>query len=119
MQYKVDVLYAISTSEWLRILTEILKNQSQNKLDTLTIALTCSNFCQPPLLADWTHLFRDMHKSWGSARQQKVINLVMRFQVDLGACAEEVDALNIQRKLACGRTFVAFNPRILETSVSI
>jgi hypothetical protein len=101
------------------ILVQILKSQPAKTLAELTIALTCTNIHQPPLLADWTHIFKDLQKSWGSGRQQKVVDLVHRFQVDLGACAEEIDVLNVRRKLAYGRSFVAFNPRILETSVSI
>lgn len=83
----------------------------------ITIALT--GLRQPPLLSDWTHIFRGLQDSWGAIRHQKVIDLVRRFQVDLIVCAEEIDGLNERRNLQHGRKFVAFNPRILETSVSI
>ena len=45
---------------------------------------------------------------------------VRQFQAELIEVAEEIDELNERRQRAPGgRRFVAFNPRLFETSVSI
>ena len=79
------------------------------------IALT--GIGQPALMSDWTHLFKV--PAWPSDQQQAVLDIVRKFQEDLASCADEVDRLNFELETRGERKFVAFNPRILETSVSI
>ena len=45
--------------------------------------------------------------------------MVRHFQDDLAQLADDVDSANMDREARGERKFVAFNPRILETSVSI
>ena len=73
---------------------------------------------QPALLSDWTHLFAV--DGWTAAQREGALAAVRQFQRDLIECAEEIDELNERRqRVPGGRRFVAFNPRIFETSVSI
>ena len=73
---------------------------------------------QPALLSDWTHIFAV--GSWTAEQRDGALGAVRQFQHDLVECAEEIDELNERRQRAPGgRRFVAFNPRVFETSVSI
>ena len=74
----------------------------------------------PPLMSNWAHLFEAAGcKGWGVDKQQHALDASRRFQKDLATVAEEQAARNEQRAQAGQRKFVAFNPRILETAVSI
>lgn len=79
------------------------------------IALT--GIGQPSLMSDWTHLFHV--PSWPKDVQQSALEVVRQFQSNLASCADEAEALNDTREKRGERKFVAFNPRLLETSVSI
>jgi len=81
------------------------------------VIISLTGIGQPPLMSDWTHLFKV--DSWPKDRQQAALDVVRQFQEDLAACADEVEGLNLLREARGERRFVAFNPRILETSVSI
>ena len=72
---------------------------------------------QPPLIGNWTHLFQV--DSWDAHKLQASINVVREHQVRLTLLASKIDDRNQARLAAIGRQLVAFNPRILETSVSI
>ena len=95
--------------------TDVKTPQRTRSAAQVIIALT--GIRQPALLNDWTHLFEVA--SWEAAQQQAALDVVRQFQAELSECAEKVDELNAQRVQRGGRKFVAFNPRILETSVSI
>lgn len=81
----------------------------------VVIALT--GVRKPPLLGDYTHLFQV--DAWPSVKGQAVLDEVRNLQFELAACADEMDDRNEERQRRGDRKFVAFNPRILETSVSI
>ena len=84
----------------------------------MIIALT--GIRQPALLSDWTHLFTEHVDGWTAEQRDGALGAVRQFQAELIEVAEEIDELNERRQRAPGgRRFVAFNPRIFETSVSI
>lgn len=81
------------------------------------ILISLTGTRQPALMEEWGHLFRVA--SWTPAKQQAVLDLVRSLQVDLSTCADTIDHRNMLRERSGERQFVCFNPRILETSVSI
>ena len=81
----------------------------------MIIALT--GIRQPSLIDSWTHLFKC--EDWSDGKQEAVLDVVRAFQSDLTEAAETVEERNEARVACGGRKFVAFNPRIFETSVSI
>ena len=48
-----------------------------------------------------------------------MLDVVRHFQDNLAQLADDVESANMDREARGERKFVAFNPRILETSVSI
>eukprot|EP00931_Biecheleriopsis_adriatica_P103538 TRINITY_DN78361_c0_g1_i1.p1 TRINITY_DN78361_c0_g1~~TRINITY_DN78361_c0_g1_i1.p1 ORF type:complete len:882 (-),score=163.94 TRINITY_DN78361_c0_g1_i1:151-2514(-) len=72
---------------------------------------------QPALMDDWTHLFQV--DSWTPEQRQAAVEIVRRFQADLSTCGTELEERNVERENRGEKRFVAFNPRILETSVSV
>ena len=81
----------------------------------ITIALT--GVRQPPLMDDYTHLFQV--KAWGTKQRQAAIDAARGLQQRLLRVSRDIDERNAERERTLGRKFVAFNPRIHETSVSI
>jgi len=81
------------------------------------VIISLTGIGQPALMSDWTHLFKVA--TWAADQQQAALDVVRQFQADLVACADEVERLNLVREARGERKFVAFDPRILETSVSI
>jgi len=79
------------------------------------IALT--GIRQPPLMGDWTHIFHVA--SWPPGKAQGALDAVRNLQSELAKCADAMDDRNANRERNGERKFMAFNPRILETSVSI
>ncbi len=79
------------------------------------IALT--GLRQPPLMSDWTHIFEVA--SWPDDKRQATVDAVRALQVELADVADDIDAKNDARERRGERAVPAFNPRILETSVSI
>jgi hypothetical protein len=113
-----------SIVEYLTSLSGIMPKLQDGKdvpdVQTFTqamIIISLTGLRTPPLMDDWTHLFRV--SSWEASQQQAVLDTVRQFQVDLGECADEIEHRNVVRERNGGKKVVAFNPRILETSVSI
>ena len=92
------------------------KPDVQSFAQALTI-ISLTGVKQPPLIDDYTHLFRCAE--WSAEQQQAALRVVRDFQVELVQCAEELDALDEKRVASGAPSFVAFNPRLFETSVSI
>jgi hypothetical protein len=79
---------------------------------------------EPQLMDDWAHLF-DV-EAWkhekgrtAKTKKQEVLNAVKQFQIDFAACGENINNENIRRAQRGEKTFIAFDPRIMETAVSI
>jgi len=83
--------------------------------DLTLIALT--GVRMPPLMDDWTHLFQV--DAWDPAQRQAALDLTRKFQADLATCSDEIANRNVQRWRRGERKCTAFDPRTLETSVSI
>jgi hypothetical protein len=87
--------------------------------DLIIISLT--GVRQPALMDDWTHLFK--LETWDARytpeQGQAILDVVRELQADLGRVSDEVANRNIQRELRGEKKNVAFDPRILESSVSI
>lgn len=83
--------------------------------DLVLIALTGERM--PPLMDDWTHMFKV--DSWAADKQQAAVDLARKFQADLATVSDEIANRNIQRERRGERKCAAFDPRTLETSVSI
>lgn len=99
-----------------KLLPGLLQADVQSLAQSLClIALT--GLRQPALMDDWTHLFQV--ESWTSEQRQAALDVVRSFQVDLGTCSSELEERNVERENQGEKRFVAFNPRILETSISI
>ncbi|KAJ8603295.1 hypothetical protein CTAYLR_006969 [Chrysophaeum taylorii] len=81
----------------------------------IVIALTGTR--QPGLCNDWTHLFQDT--GWPADKSQAVLDVVRQFQVDLDDLANNIDERNEDRAFRGERRVTNFNPRVLETSVSV
>lgn len=58
-------------------------------------------------------------KSRRTASQEGALSVVREFQAELERVSEEVDERNRRRERRGEKRFSAFNPRLLETSVSI
>jgi len=71
---------------------------------------------QPALMGDWTHLFTGVFED---KAQIPIMQAVNGLQRDLNSLAHEVEQRNEARAAAGVPPCRAFNPRILETSVSI
>ena len=68
-------------------------------------------------MSDWTHIFEVA--SWPDDKRQATVDAVRALQVELADVADDIDAKNDARERRGERAVPAFNPRILETSVSI
>ncbi|KAG8468049.1 hypothetical protein KFE25_007101 [Diacronema lutheri] len=73
---------------------------------------------QPALLDDWEHIARGA-RSWSSAQADAAVQSERAFQHLLEMAAEEIEERNGARERMGARRYVACNPRILESSVSI
>lgn len=102
------------------IMPKIQDGKDVPDVQTFTLAMIIISFTgirQPPLMDEWTHLFKV--ESWTDEKQQAVLNTVRQFQVSLAACSDDIEHENILRERRGEKKVVAFDPRILETSVSI
>jgi len=81
------------------------------------VLISLTGLQEPALMDDWTHIF--MVESWPDSRREEVLRIVREFQVDLDKVSREIDERNIKRERSGQKRFNAFNPRLLETSVSI
>lgn len=78
---------------------------------------------QPPLLSDWSHVFKGIKPTEGipppNFDETKVLNVVHQFRRDLETLSNTIDERNSTRKGNGNMPFMALNPRIFESSVSI
>jgi hypothetical protein len=92
---------------------------------TLILAMmTATGTIEPPLMDDWSHIFEvkaweEKEKGKTTTKKQEVLNVIRQFQIDLAAASDDIESENIRRTQRGEKSFVAFDPRILETSVSI
>jgi hypothetical protein len=78
--------------------------------------VTLTGHENPLLMDDYRHVLT--FEGWGDTNQAKVLEHVMQFQEDLAAIAAAIDNDNVDRQRVWGHTFMSFNPRCLEVSVS-
>jgi len=81
----------------------------------IIIALT--GVKQPPLMDTWAHLFKV--ESWSAQQVQQAVDAARQFQVDLADCGHEIANRNIVRERNRQEKLMAFDPHVMETSVSI
>lgn len=67
----------------------------------------------PLLMDDWSHIH--IHDHLTVEQKTKLIQVVAKFQADLATLSGSIDALNLSRR----QPFEAFNPKYLESSVSV
>eukprot|EP00933_Yihiella_yeosuensis_P032664 TRINITY_DN26284_c0_g1_i1.p1 TRINITY_DN26284_c0_g1~~TRINITY_DN26284_c0_g1_i1.p1 ORF type:complete len:919 (+),score=164.78 TRINITY_DN26284_c0_g1_i1:322-2757(+) len=88
-----------------------------NSLALCLIVMSLTGVRMPPLMDNWTHIFQV--ESWSNENRQAVLDVVRDFQAQLETCSAEIEERNVLRESRGEKKFMAFNPRILETSVSI
>ena len=81
------------------------------------VIISLTGVRQPPLMDDYTHIFNVT--GWDKSKRQSAIDACRGLQSSLMAVSRDIDERNIERECKIGRKFVAFNPAIHETSVSI
>jgi hypothetical protein len=65
------------------------------------------------LMDDWSHIH--IHDKLSDDQKVELTKVVAKFQADLTLLAGSIDALNLSRR----QPFQAFNPKYLESSVSV
>lgn len=73
---------------------------------------------QPQLLDDWTHMYTGA-QTWSAAQKDAAVANERAFQQRLELAAEEIEDRNEARERSGAPRYMACNPRILESSVSI
>ena len=91
--------------------------QQQQVRDAISILVRGS--VHPHRLPSSLNVARCLRATLHTAPHAQVLDAVRHFQDDLAQCADDVESANMLREARGERKFVAFNPRILETSVSI
>mmetsp|Transcript_11483 Transcript_11483/g.40878 ORF Transcript_11483/g.40878 Transcript_11483/m.40878 type:complete len:1212 (-) Transcript_11483:137-3772(-) len=102
------------------LMPKLVAGKSEPDVQTFAqalIVISLTGFRMPPLMGDWTHIFQV--DSWDPTSRQRALDLARKLQADLAAASDEISDCNIQRERRGEHKFVAFDPRILETSVSI
>lgn len=65
------------------------------------------------LMDDWSHIH--IHDRLSDEQKPKLIEVVAKFQADLTILSGSIDVSNLSRR----KPFEAFNPKYLESSVSV